>query len=143
MLSSIKVKNRESVYSPPPSSRLSGPTSSKRQNTISRSSAEAKYRVVVNAIAEATWLRELLQEFRRPLSKATIVFCDNVSVVYLTTNPVHHQHTKHIETRSLWFMFVYYMFPRHRSLPTSSLRDCHCLCLLIFVPVSPYGRPTL
>ncbi|GKB12259.1 ribonuclease H-like domain-containing protein [Tanacetum coccineum] len=28
---------------------------------------------------------------------ATIVYCDNVSDVYLSSNPVQHQHTKHIE----------------------------------------------
>ena len=32
-----------------------------------------------------------------PLSSATIVYCDNVSAVYMTTNPVHHNRTKHIE----------------------------------------------
>lgn len=37
--------------------------SSKRQPTISRSSAEAEYRGVANAVAEATWVRNLLLEF--------------------------------------------------------------------------------
>nr|GEX17756.1 ribonuclease H-like domain-containing protein [Tanacetum cinerariifolium] len=46
--------------------------SSKREFTISRSSAEAEYR-------------------------ATLVYCDNVSAVYLSSNPVQHQRTKHIE----------------------------------------------
>ena len=32
--------------------------SSKRQNTVSRSSAEAKYRVVANAVDEASWLQK-------------------------------------------------------------------------------------
>jgi hypothetical protein len=36
--------------------------SSKRQNTFSRSSAEAEYRGVANGVAEATWLRQLLLE---------------------------------------------------------------------------------
>jgi hypothetical protein len=31
------------------------------------------------------------------LSKATVVYCDNISVVYLSTNPVQHQGTKHVE----------------------------------------------
>nr|XP_045086306.1 uncharacterized mitochondrial protein AtMg00810-like [Aegilops tauschii subsp. strangulata] len=34
--------------------------SSKRQPTVSRSSAEAKYRAVANAVAECSWLRQLL-----------------------------------------------------------------------------------
>ncbi|XP_022018965.1 uncharacterized mitochondrial protein AtMg00810-like [Helianthus annuus] len=36
--------------------------SSKRQPTISRSSAEAEYRGVANVVAEATWIRNLLLE---------------------------------------------------------------------------------
>jgi hypothetical protein len=31
------------------------------------------------------------------LQQATLVYCDNVSIVYLSTNPVQHQRTKHIE----------------------------------------------
>ncbi|GKD27249.1 ribonuclease H-like domain-containing protein [Tanacetum coccineum] len=71
--------------------------SSKRQPTLSRSSAEAEYRGVSNAVAETCWLCNLLREFHTPLSSATLVYCDNVSVVYLSCNPVQHQHTKHIE----------------------------------------------
>ncbi|KAM0049451.1 putative RNA-directed DNA polymerase [Helianthus debilis subsp. tardiflorus] len=71
--------------------------SSKRQATISRSSAEAEYRGVANAVAEATWIRNLLLELGTPTSKATVVFCDNISAVYLSGNPVQHQRTKHVE----------------------------------------------
>ncbi|GJU20801.1 ribonuclease H-like domain-containing protein [Tanacetum coccineum] len=41
--------------------------------------------------------RYLLRELHTPLSTATIVYCDNVSAVYLSSNPVQHQRTKHIE----------------------------------------------
>lgn len=34
--------------------------SSKRQHTVSQSSAEADYRAVANGVAEAAWLRQLL-----------------------------------------------------------------------------------
>ncbi|KAK1617271.1 hypothetical protein QYE76_022788 [Lolium multiflorum] len=71
--------------------------SSKRQPTVSRSSAEAEYRTVANVVAECTWLRQLLSELSCPVDKATVVFCDNVSAVYLFANPVHHRRTKHIE----------------------------------------------
>ncbi|WVZ49277.1 hypothetical protein U9M48_000649 [Paspalum notatum var. saurae] len=69
----------------------------KRQPTVSHSSAEAEYRAVANGVAEASWLRQLLQELGHPLQRATLVYCDNVSAVYLSTNPVQHQRTKHIE----------------------------------------------
>nr|GEW87631.1 ribonuclease H-like domain-containing protein [Tanacetum cinerariifolium] len=71
--------------------------SSKRQPAISRSSAVAEYRGVANAIAETCWLRNLLRELHTPLSSATLVYCDNVSVVYLSSNPLQHQRTEHIE----------------------------------------------
>ncbi|GJS14893.1 ribonuclease H-like domain-containing protein [Tanacetum coccineum] len=71
--------------------------SSKRQPTLSRSSAEAEYRGVANAVAETCWLRNLLRELHTPLSSATLVYCDNVSAVYLSCNPAQHQRTKHIE----------------------------------------------
>nr|GEZ31104.1 ribonuclease H-like domain-containing protein [Tanacetum cinerariifolium] len=71
--------------------------SSKRQFTISRSSAEAKYRGVSNAVAETCWLRNLLRKLHTPLSTATLVYCDNVSTIYLSSNPVQYQRTKHIE----------------------------------------------
>ncbi|KAJ0624745.1 putative RNA-directed DNA polymerase [Helianthus annuus] len=71
--------------------------SSKRQPTVSRSSAEAEYRGVANAVAETSWLRNLLLELKVPVKKATIVYCDNISAIYLSENPVQHQRSKHVE----------------------------------------------
>ncbi|GJY57569.1 ribonuclease H-like domain-containing protein [Tanacetum coccineum] len=71
--------------------------SSKRQETLSRSGAEAKYQGVANAVAETSWVRNLFRELHTPLSTATLVYCDNVSAVYMSANPVQHQRTKHIE----------------------------------------------
>lgn len=71
--------------------------SAKRQSTVSRSSAEAEYKGVANAVAEICSLRNLLLEMDCPLTTASIVYCDNISVVYLSSNPVQHQRTKHIE----------------------------------------------
>nr|GEX41152.1 ribonuclease H-like domain-containing protein [Tanacetum cinerariifolium] len=76
--------------------------SAKRQVTLCRSSAEAEYQGVANVVAETAWLRNFLLELHAPLSTATLftatlVYYDNVSVVYLSTNPVQHQRTKHIE----------------------------------------------
>ncbi|GJZ32386.1 ribonuclease H-like domain-containing protein [Tanacetum coccineum] len=71
--------------------------SSKRQYTLSRSSAEAEYHGVANAVAKTSWLRNLLRELHYLIHSATIVYYDNVGVVYLSFNPVQYQRMKHIE----------------------------------------------
>nr|GEY03602.1 hypothetical protein [Tanacetum cinerariifolium] len=59
--------------------------------------AEAEYHGVANVVAETAWIHNLLLELHAPLHSVTLVYCDNVSVVYLSTNLVQHQRTKHIE----------------------------------------------
>ncbi|GKC88904.1 ribonuclease H-like domain-containing protein [Tanacetum coccineum] len=71
--------------------------SAKRQHTISRSSAEAEYQGVANVIAETAWTHNLLCELHSSLSTATLVYCDNVSAVYMSANPVQHHRMEHIE----------------------------------------------
>jgi hypothetical protein len=71
--------------------------SSKRQPTISHSSVEDKYQAIINSIAETTWLCQLLGELHSLIHRATLVYCDNVSAIYLSTSPVQHQRMKHIE----------------------------------------------
>ncbi|GJZ04908.1 ribonuclease H-like domain-containing protein [Tanacetum coccineum] len=66
-------------------------------HTLSRSSVEAEYRGVANVMAVTAWLHNLLRELHSPLSTATLVYCDNVSAVYMSANPIQHQRTKHIE----------------------------------------------
>jgi hypothetical protein len=50
-----------------------------------------------NGVAESSWMRQLLHELYSPLQRATLVYCDNVNAVYLSTNPVQHQRKKHVE----------------------------------------------
>ncbi|GJR00949.1 putative nuclease HARBI1, partial [Tanacetum coccineum] len=61
------------------------------------SSVEDEYLGVANAVAEICWIRNLLRELHTLLSSTTIVYCDNVSAVYLSSNPIQHRRTKHIE----------------------------------------------
>ncbi|KAK6131700.1 hypothetical protein DH2020_034567 [Rehmannia glutinosa] len=70
---------------------------SKKQHTVSRSSTEAEYRSVASLVAEITWVRSLLKEINVHTTKTPIVWCDNLSTVQLTANPVLHARTKHIE----------------------------------------------
>nr|GEX44724.1 NBS-containing resistance-like protein [Tanacetum cinerariifolium] len=62
--------------------------SSKCQDTLSRSSAKAEYRGVANVVAETSWICNLLYEIHTSLFTATLVYCDNVSAVYMSANPV-------------------------------------------------------
>lgn len=57
---------------------------SAKQPTLSRSSSEAEYHAVANVVTETSWLRNLLLELHCPLRKPMIVYCDNISAVYLS-----------------------------------------------------------
>ncbi|GJU01351.1 ribonuclease H-like domain-containing protein [Tanacetum coccineum] len=73
------------------------PREQRINDTLSRSSAEAEYRTVANAVAETSWIQNLLLELHTPLFTTNLVYCDKVSAVYMSANPVQHQRTKHIE----------------------------------------------
>jgi hypothetical protein len=70
---------------------------SKRQLVVSSSNAEDEYHTVASGVAKASWLRQLLQELHSPLERSTLIYYNNVSAVYMSTNPVQHQRTKHVE----------------------------------------------
>ncbi|CAN6698425.1 unnamed protein product [Malus baccata var. baccata] len=71
--------------------------SSKKQNTVSKSSTEAEYRALSSTTAEIDWIKQLLQFLRIDISCPVTLFCDNLSAIALAYNPVMHQRTKHIE----------------------------------------------
>ncbi|CAJ2636366.1 unnamed protein product [Trifolium pratense] len=56
-----------------------------------------EYRGVANVVAESCWLHNLLLKLCCHVTKAILVYCANISAVYLSDNPVQHQRTKHIE----------------------------------------------
>jgi hypothetical protein len=39
-------------------------------------------------VSEVTWLCQLLHELQTPPSQYSLIYCDNISVVDLSTNPV-------------------------------------------------------
>ncbi|KAJ8765618.1 hypothetical protein K2173_014740 [Erythroxylum novogranatense] len=70
---------------------------SKKQSTISRSSAEAEYRSMASTVAELKWLFGLIAELGIKGSTPAILHCDNQAAIQIAANPVYHERTKHIE----------------------------------------------
>lgn len=70
---------------------------SKKQHTVSRSSTEAKYRSFANLTEEVTWLQALLTELQIPSLKQLVLWCDNLSMIMFSSNPIQHAITEHIE----------------------------------------------
>ncbi|KAJ9544484.1 hypothetical protein OSB04_024191 [Centaurea solstitialis] len=71
---------------------------SKKQNSVSTSTAEAEYVAAGICCAQVLWLRNQLQDYDIKLSKNPI-YCDNTSTIAIANNPVLHSKTKHIEVR--------------------------------------------
>ena len=71
--------------------------SCKKQATVARSSIEAEYKALANADAKVKWLQSLLHELGQSCLSPPVLWCDNIEATYLSTNPVFHAKTKHIE----------------------------------------------
>lgn len=69
---------------------------SKKQNTISHSSTESEYRRVATMVHELERIKSLISELGIDVCLPITVYCDNLAVTCLTSNPIYHAKTKHV-----------------------------------------------
>lgn len=81
----------------------------KKQHTVSRSSAEAEYRSMASTVCELKWLKGILFSLGVSHSNPMELYCNNQVALHIVKNPVFHERTKHIE--------VDYHFVRDEVLP--------------------------
>ena len=72
--------------------------SATKQHSVSRSSTEAEYRCLSDTAAELSWIIDVPKELDFPVTKPAKAYCDNLSAVHLTANPVLHKKSKHFAT---------------------------------------------
>ncbi|KAK4393104.1 Retrovirus-related Pol polyprotein from transposon RE1 [Sesamum angolense] len=69
----------------------------KKQATVSRSSAEAEYRSMGSTVCELLWISYILRELQVDLQLPIPLWCDNKAALHITANPVFHERTKHLD----------------------------------------------
>lgn len=69
----------------------------KKQPTVSRSSAEAEYRAMAAACCELLWLKYFLHSLGVHLSQPMRLHCDSQATLHIVANPVFHDRAKYIE----------------------------------------------
>ncbi|KAL2229041.1 UNVERIFIED_CONTAM: Retrovirus-related Pol polyprotein from transposon RE1 [Sesamum indicum] len=69
----------------------------KKQCTVSRSSAEAEYRSMAATACELQWISYLLRDFGVDVSTPIPFHCDNQAALHIMANPVFHERTKHLD----------------------------------------------
>ena len=68
---------------------------SRKQNTTATFSTEAEYTAQCGAVKEAIYLRQFLNELRRPIIQPTIINTDSTGAIALAKDPVQHKRSRH------------------------------------------------
>ena len=70
----------------------------KKQNSISLSTAKAKYIATGNCCIQLLWMQKFFLDYGI-YQKHLTIYCDNISAINISKNPVQLSRTKHIEIR--------------------------------------------
>jgi histone deacetylase 1/2 len=71
--------------------------SARKQAVVSKSSTEAEYKAMANATTEIMWIQILMDELKIPCPRTARLWYDNMGAKYLSSNPIFHARTKHVE----------------------------------------------
>jgi hypothetical protein len=72
--------------------------SSKKQNSVALSTAEAEYVAAGACCAQLLWMKQTLNDYGYRFTHI-LLLCDNESAIKLANNPISHSRTKHIDIR--------------------------------------------
>jgi hypothetical protein len=72
--------------------------SSKKQNSVALSMAEAEYITTGSCCAQLLWMRQTLKDYGYTMNYIPLL-CDNESAIKIAYNPCEHSRTKHIDIR--------------------------------------------
>ena len=73
--------------------------SSRKQGSVTLSTAEVEYVSASDASREAVWLRKLLSDLFYMSLVPVVIHCDNRSCIKISENPVFHDRSKQMEMR--------------------------------------------
>ena len=80
--------------------------SSKKQELVTLSTAEAEYVAQTHAAKEAIWLRRLITEVFKSVNTPTTLFSDSKSAIALAHDGHYHARTKHIDIRYHFIRYI-------------------------------------
>ena len=73
--------------------------SSKKQPIVTLSTTKAKFVATAAYSCQAIWLRKMFEILNQKQPGTTVIYCDNMSTIKLSKNPVLHGRSKHIDVR--------------------------------------------
>ncbi|XP_068475123.1 secreted RxLR effector protein 161-like [Phaseolus vulgaris] len=73
--------------------------SSKKQETVAQSTAEAEFVAVSATVNQALWLRKILTDLNLEHKQSTKIFVDNQAAIAISNNPIFHGKTKHFNIK--------------------------------------------
>ncbi|CAL9004869.1 unnamed protein product [Prunus brigantina] len=71
--------------------------SSKKQQLVTLFTTEAEFVVAASSSCQVVWLRNMLEVLGDEQKGPTIIYCDSMSTIKLSRNPVMHESSKHID----------------------------------------------